>query len=113
MPCHVSLGIVHTWHGSSFPAAATAAAAAAAPCVKEGSLDQRRVAGVAVASCVVAETEHVLTGLARPGYHFQLSSTPAHFNMAHRQSGSYKEEPGVSVAVPGDHVSLYSLYPRA
>jgi hypothetical protein len=27
--------------------------------------------------------------------------------MAHRQSGSYKEEPGVAVAVPGDHVSVH------
>lgn len=29
--------------------------------------------------------------------------------MAHRQSGSYKEEPGVAVAVPGDHVSFAPL----
>lgn len=29
--------------------------------------------------------------------------------MAHRQSGSYKEEPGVAVAVPGDHVSFLLL----
>lgn len=35
--------------------------------------------------------------------------------MAHRQSGSYKEEPGVAVAVPGDHVSVtcsFSCHPR-